>query len=126
MTTYRWTARITRGDRTLAETDHPEHSRDAAERWAANALRNIYPHRATPEDVRTTYTRVRPAAVAVDTSQYEASHGRAPRGFGGWWFHVGAGQGGPVLQERGNYGDCKRAAIARAQSLGASVIIVLP
>jgi len=81
--------------------------------------------------------RTRPRhAVEVLTDAYWRSHGRGPRGRGGWLFRLedAAGQQldaqHPIWNElyasKGTYGEAIKAAKAEARRLGARRIIVLP
>lgn len=49
--------------------------------------------------------------IRVNTSQYEFSHGKQPRGYGHWAFEIGA----ETLFFSGNYGDAKRQAVQAAK-----------
>lgn len=44
------------------------------------------------------------AAVAVDVSRYEASHGKAPKGNGNWMFSFSSWRGENQMEMRGHNG----------------------
>lgn len=61
--------------------------------------------------------------MEILTNEYEFSHGKKPRGFGSWLFKIGY----LIFEHRGNYGDAKKAAIAKAREhVGSPIIKVLP
>lgn len=65
--------------------------------------------------------------MRVETSTYEFSHGRKPKGYGLWLF--GLTFSGPSVQtfsHTGNYGDAKKAAVKAASEQGANAVEVLP
>jgi hypothetical protein len=45
-------------------------------------------------------------AIRIDTAQYEASHGRKPRGYGLWIFEIG----GRTFQHTGRYSEAQEMA----------------
>lgn len=53
--------------------------------------------------------------IETDTTKYEYSHGKKPRGYGEWGFEVTAMRGSGYCDikkwERGNFGEAKAAAI---------------
>ncbi|MEW6657201.1 MAG: hypothetical protein AB1424_00945 [Thermodesulfobacteriota bacterium] len=61
-------------------------------------------------------------AVRVSTGQYEASHGRLPRGWGRWAFQIGE----QIEWFAGTYTEARKLAIKQAQQEGVSSIEVLP
>ena len=65
--------------------------------------------------------------MRVETNKYFASHGKNPKGFGGWWFEFLMG-GIDFMQFEftGSYTDAKKAAVAKARANGATVVRVLP
>jgi hypothetical protein len=75
-------------------------------------------------------------AVEVRTDAYWRSHGRGPRGRGGWLFQMEDADGRqidaqhPIWDElfaaKGTYGEALKAAKAEARRLGARSIIVCP
>ena len=50
-------------------------------------------------------------AIIVDTSKYENTHGKQPRGYGMWFFKIGNKE----VHFTGSYGVCKQKAINRAK-----------
>lgn len=60
--------------------------------------------------------------VRVETTEYEFSHGHAPRGFGRWMFEVGS----EWLDFTGLYTQVKAQAVEAARGRGVSVVKVLP
>ena len=66
--------------------------------------------------------------VEVNTTQYQFSHGKAPRGAGHWIFAIGRNGAWTEFQPTGlmTYGAAKRLAIAEARSLGAWQVVVQP
>lgn len=60
--------------------------------------------------------------MEVRTSQFEFSHGKAPRGEGNWAFLIGR----ETKWFYGNYGDAKKEAIAYAKTKRLDRIEVLP
>ena len=60
--------------------------------------------------------------MQVDTTQFQARHGRQPRGFGRWGFQVGE----ETVFEVGQFSDAKKKAFKVAQNQGEERIIVLP
>lgn len=70
-------------------------------------------------------TKLTPASVEVDTLRYAISHGKAPRGFGGWMFETARGAilwSGPAS----TYAAARKAAKQRAAEVGQHVIYVCP
>ena len=70
-------------------------------------------------------------AIEVDTTQYEFSHGKKPRGEGLWIFSlVGRTVDGRRFEQYerffGKYGDTKRQAITAARAAKAEVVLVMP
>ena len=68
--------------------------------------------------------------IVIDRDTYFNSHGKMPRGLGGWWFALlGHDFGQPTTQIFESYGlfaDAKKAAVKRARELGATTVKVLP
>ena len=68
--------------------------------------------------------------IRTNTTPYEISHAKAPRGFGSWAFDL-ATYKGPTLElvrfwaHSMNYGGAKKAALAEAQKIGAHEVRVL-
>jgi hypothetical protein len=60
--------------------------------------------------------------MQVDTTQFQARHGRQPRGFGRWGFQVGE----ETVFEVGQFSDAKKKAFKVAQDQGEERVIVLP
>ena len=58
--------------------------------------------------------------VRVETSKYENSNGKAPKGFGAWWFEAN----GQMFEFTGSYGEAKKAAVKWAKAQGAMVVKV--
>jgi hypothetical protein len=61
--------------------------------------------------------------VAVDTSEYEASHWQAPRGNGCWAWYIGD-DAEPVWINGVTYAQSRRAAVVIARHRGADVVKV--
>jgi hypothetical protein len=61
-------------------------------------------------------------AVRVSTRQYEASHGRQPRGWGRWGFKIDD----QIEWLAGTYTEAKKLATKQARQEGISFIEVLP
>ena len=61
--------------------------------------------------------------MKFETSEYELSHGKAPRGFGCWWFNIG---GRAVVAPAMNFTDAKKFARQMAKDLGETTIKVMP
>lgn len=71
--------------------------------------------------------------MRVSTTQYEAAHGKSPRGKGGWAFEFKMNghwtdpvfvRGGEFGQSLLTYSEAKREAVRRAKSAGASEVRV--
>jgi hypothetical protein len=60
--------------------------------------------------------------MQADTTLFQTSHGRQPRGFGRWGFQVGE----ETFFVVGQYSDAKRKAFHVAQTRGESRVVVLP
>jgi hypothetical protein len=60
--------------------------------------------------------------MQADTTQFQARHGRQPRGFGRWGFQVGE----ETVFVVGQYSDAKKKAFQVAQARGEEVVVVLP
>jgi hypothetical protein len=60
--------------------------------------------------------------MQVDTTQFQARHGRQPRGFGRWGFQVGE----ETVFEVGQFSDAKKKAFKVAQDQRKERVIVLP
>ncbi len=60
--------------------------------------------------------------MRVETTRYQASHSKAPRGWGRWVFTVG----GETFTYTGHYGEAKRAAFEFARTRGVRVVTVEP
>lgn len=65
------------------------------------------------------------SAPYIETSAYEASHGRKPRGIGYWAFaKKRSAAGEDIFWVQNTYAEAKRA--ARAHFDGAEIVFVLP
>ena len=66
--------------------------------------------------------------MRVETTQYEASHGKAPKGRGGWMFSflISGHWTAPVHVGFATYAEARKEAVRRAARAGASVIRVCP
>jgi hypothetical protein len=64
-------------------------------------------------------------AVEVNTTEYEFSHGKKPRGYGYWAFQVGRNPE-PFFAKGGTYSEAVREAKQHAASVRAAVVKVLP
>ncbi len=69
--------------------------------------------------------------IFIDRNTYFNSHGKMPRGLGGWWFELlgddfGQPQTTQIFESFGLFGEAKKAAIKRAKELGATTVKVLP
>ena len=64
--------------------------------------------------------------IEIDRSEYRWTHGKDPRGFGGWMFDI-ISNNGYVLREMatGTYGDALKVAKATARRTGGRIIRVL-
>ena len=68
--------------------------------------------------------------IEVNTTQYEFSHGKKPRGRG-WWafdiirYHAGGAKTRQRVMRAGKYGEAKRYAVTLARG-SAATIVVLP
>ncbi len=60
--------------------------------------------------------------MRLETNEYEASHGKKPRGFGLWWFEIN----NEYHSVTGVYGAAIRQAAKIAKATGATVVRVLP
>ena len=60
--------------------------------------------------------------VRVERSRYLFAHGKAPRGFGLWWFLVG----GQHFRKSGSFSEVLREAKALASRTGQKSVEVLP
>ena len=58
--------------------------------------------------------------VQVNTTEYEFSHGKKPRGFGQWVFFFG----NVMFTYNGTYGDAKKAAMKTAKEQGYTEVMV--
>lgn len=68
-------------------------------------------------------TRVSLSDVHVDTNDFRASHGKEPRGAGGWAFTFGERFGRYEFAPRcETYGEAKRWAIRRGADLGVTTV----
>jgi hypothetical protein len=70
---------------------------------------------------------------SISTTDYQFSHGHAPRGIGGWLFFLGPRVAfhadnylERVIMARGTYRDCKAKAIQMARLAGVTEIVVCP
>ena len=66
-------------------------------------------------------------AITVNTNQYQFSHGRKPRGYGGWFFYrsnTGNWIEDTLVWGTGTYSEMKKLAIAEAKIEGITEIIV--
>jgi len=65
--------------------------------------------------------------VRIVTSSYEASHGKSPRGFGGWMFEM-TDENNEILQHQvfALYSTAAKSACEHASNVGASIVVVLP
>jgi hypothetical protein len=61
--------------------------------------------------------------IRVETNQYERSHGRKPKGAGGWAFEV---DGQMIVRHGRTYAEARDQAVAAAKLAGAESLIVLP
>jgi hypothetical protein len=68
--------------------------------------------------------------ITVDTSTFERSHGKKPRGFGSWAFYNKPDHGGEFdklfWSHVTNYSEAKKAALAHAAKVGWNRLVVLP
>ena len=66
--------------------------------------------------------------VRVDTTKYQFSHGKQPRGYGNWMFHILTAKGVLPSASTGpmSYSDAKCEAMAKAKAEGAIVVEVAP
>lgn len=62
-------------------------------------------------------------SIRIDTTEYERSHGRRPRGNGNWMFRL---DGGQIITGRGTLTKALAQAKAAARELGACFITVMP
>jgi len=65
--------------------------------------------------------------MRIITNTYFNSHGKAPRGFGGWMFQLESG--GIDFKQfyfNGSFSDAKKAAVKDARENGATAVRVLP
>lgn len=60
--------------------------------------------------------------IEFQTTQYEFSHGKKPRGFGTWAFQIT----GQIFYATASYGEAKRQAAEKARAAGVSRVRVLP
>jgi hypothetical protein len=60
--------------------------------------------------------------MKIITLEFTLSHGKQPKGFGGWAFRIN----GETKFFSGNYADAKRAAVEYAKMVGATSVTVLP
>lgn len=68
--------------------------------------------------------------ISIDKDTYFNSHGKMPRGLGGWWFELlgdgfGQSQTTQIFEHFGMFSDAKKAAVKRARELGATTVKVL-
>ncbi len=59
--------------------------------------------------------------MRTNTAKYEASHGKAPKGWGGWWLEVTGTDGTgryttEVYKETGTLSEAKKQAVARMKA----------
>jgi hypothetical protein len=66
--------------------------------------------------------------ATINTNQYKAAHGKAPRGFGMWYFEA-TGSDGLTYELMAcrpmNWSEAKKLAIAEAKEIGATKMTVL-
>lgn len=62
---------------------------------------------------------------SYSTSRYESSHGRSPRGTGGWAFAFNRDYNEPRFYN-GSYTECRQAAMRDARAQGAQMVEVMP
>jgi len=64
----------------------------------------------------------------VDSTEYESSHGKSPRGRGYWIFSAGRRGAWTQIQVVGErtYAEAKKEAIAQARGMGCSELVVCP
>lgn len=60
----------------------------------------------------------------IETTRYQASHGKTPKGRGLWLFETASREA--VAQHNGTYAEAKRAAIAFGKQRGHIVLHVCP
>ena len=65
------------------------------------------------------------AAIRVETTKFQFSHRRQPKGFGSWAFQIGKNPE-PYFVRSSSYSDARKAAQQEAAKQGASCITVLP
>ena len=64
--------------------------------------------------------------IYVDTSNFEAAHGRSPRGKGGWAFSYDKGaRGDDVIFISGSYTDAKKQMLKKAKQDNQTTVYVL-
>ena len=65
--------------------------------------------------------------MRVETNEYFNAHGKAPRGFGGWWFQLldatRRDQGDFTFT--GTYTEARKAAVAKAKEMNCTTVRVL-
>ena len=65
-------------------------------------------------------------SIKTDTSKFEFSHGRKPKGFGYWAFWIESSMGSTPWSFRGLYSEACKSAKRTAQKFNATQITVLP
>lgn len=63
--------------------------------------------------------------VEVVTSEFEFSHGRAPRGFGSWAFEIGCGRE-IFWVHQSRFAPARAAAVREARRVGENMVTVMP
>jgi len=62
--------------------------------------------------------------MQVDRTDYQAAHGKLPRGFGLWQFALGRNGSWTTFSQTGNFGEALAAAKHEARALGCTIIAV--
>ena len=63
--------------------------------------------------------------VRINTNEYLNTHGRMPKGYGGWVFWLETNDGNAIFQGgTGDYSEIKKLAITAATKLGVTAITV--
>lgn len=66
-------------------------------------------------------------AIEFNTTDYQFSHGRSPRGLGGWAFSYERNpEMAAIFWVNGSYGEAKRVARDKARADGRSEVFVCP
>lgn len=64
--------------------------------------------------------------MRVCTENYVATHGKAPKGFGLWFFSLGRNGSWTDVSTTASYTDAKKWAVKQARELGCTEVVVLP